>query len=106
MAAPVYAAESTSFAYRFKALAEQWKADTAFESSSTVIRAHPAYQEIIAMGSAVVPLILHDLESDSAHWFDALQAITGVDPVARADWGNIPAMRTAWLSWGRKHGLV
>ena len=52
----------------------------------------PAYQAIIALGSPVIPLLLQDLQREPAHWFEALKAITGEDPVAPADWGRIPAI--------------
>lgn len=38
---------------------------------------HPAYQQIIGMGPAVVPLLLNDLVRTRSHWFWALRAITG-----------------------------
>ena len=56
--------------------------------------------------SSVVPLLLGDLEQSSVHWFEALGAITGQDPVSREDWGNISAMRAAWLTWGRSQNLL
>jgi hypothetical protein len=68
--------------------------------------AHPAYQAIITLGPPVIPLLLQDLQREPAHWFEALKAITGEDPVAPADWGRIPAMTAAWLSWGRARGLI
>jgi hypothetical protein len=104
--APVRALDPASLAVRFQALADQWKTDTAYLSSSTAIVAHPAYQAIIALGNAAVPMILRDLEHEPVHWFEALHAITGENPVSRSDWGNIPAMRAAWLSWGRERGLI
>jgi hypothetical protein len=91
---------------RFQELARQWKADTLLLSSSTAITSHPAYQAIIALGPPTLPLILRDLEAKPAHWFEALQAISGEDPVPRSDWGKIAAMKTAWLAWGRSHGLI
>ena len=91
---------------RFQVLADQWKAGTAYLSSTPAMVAHPAYQAIIALGRPALPLILRDLEREPAHWFEALQAITGADPVPRSDWGNVPAMRAAWLRWGRDHGLI
>lgn len=92
-----------NIANRFRELAGQWKADTRLLSSSTAISQNPAYQAIIALGPPAVPLILRDLEAEPAHWFEALQAITGEDPVPRSDWGKIPAMRAAWLAWGSGH---
>jgi hypothetical protein len=105
LAAPVQTLDPAALAARFRSLVEQWKADTAYLSSTTALSAHAAYQAIIALGRPAV-LILRDLEHEPAHWFEALRAITGEDPVPRADWGNIPAMRAAWLSWGRKHRLI
>ena len=91
---------------RYAALAAEWKAATAYSSSTTAMVTHPAYQAIIALGSAVVPLLLRDLEREPIHWFEALQAITGEDPVPHESWGRIPAMADAWLAWGRERGLI
>jgi hypothetical protein len=102
----VNAAEHTTLTERFEFLARQWKAETALLSSTTAMAAHPAYQAIIALGSAVVPLLLRDLQREPAHWFEALQAITGEDPVPPDQWGKVPAMVEAWLAWGRQRGLI
>jgi hypothetical protein len=99
-------AGQSTIAERFKVLAQQWKAATALLSATSAQVSHPAYQAIIALGPAVVPYLLQDLERESVHWFEALQAITGEDPVARGHWGNIPAMRDDWLTWGRQRGLI
>jgi len=98
--------ERPSLAERFEALASRWKAETAFLSSTTEMVNHPAYRAIIGLGPAIVPFLLRDLEGEPAHWFEALQLLTGEDPVAREQWGNIPAMTAAWLTWGREHGLI
>jgi hypothetical protein len=106
MTSPANTVGSVGLAARFQTLAEQWKAATAFLSSTTAMVSHPAYRAIIELGPAVVPFILRDLEREPAHWFEALKAITGEDPVPREDWGKIPAMRAAWLAWGRNRGLL
>jgi len=98
--------EPAALAEKFQTLAARWKADTALLSSTTALVAHPAYQAIIALGPPVVPLLLRDLEHEPAHWFEALKAITGEDPVATTDWGNIPAMAAAWRIWGRSRRLL
>jgi hypothetical protein len=90
---------------RFRVLAQQWKSDCAFLSSTSAMAAHPAYLAIIELGHPVVPLILQDLEKEQVHWFEALKAITGEDPVSPGDWGNIPAMTSDWLAWGRSRNL-
>jgi hypothetical protein len=65
---------------------------------------HPAYQQIIGIGPAAVPLLLRELERDVDHWFWALKAITGVDPVPPASRGKVREMAAAWLRWGRDQG--
>lgn len=89
---------------KFQRLAETWHKAVAHQSSSSKRDSHPAYQEIIALGPPVVPLLLHDLELNHRHWFTALAAITGAHPVAEADAGKILQMIDAWLKWGKDKG--
>ena len=91
----------------FARLARKWKAETAFLSSATKMAMHPAYQEIIGLGQSAVPLLLGELASDPDHWFWALEAITGIDPVPAADRGYMRKMTEAWLKWGQdqEHAL-
>ena len=102
----IKATDQTTVTGQFESLAEQWKTETALLSSTTSMVSHPAYRAIIALGPPVVPLLLRDLEQEPVHWFEALQTITGEDPVPREHWGNIPAMRADWLTWGRQRGLI
>jgi hypothetical protein len=106
MSSIVNAVGPSAVAERFATLSAEWKEATAIESSTTAMVAHPAYQAIIALGPPVVPLLLRDLEREPTHWFEALRAITGEDPVPRDCWGRIPAMAAAWLAWGRQRGLM
>jgi hypothetical protein len=99
-------AQRTSLENQFEVLVQQWEEACAFLSSTTVMVSHPAYQAIIELGEPAVPLLLRKLEKEPAHWFEALKSITGEDPVATKDWGNIPAMTSAWLAWGRSRNLV
>jgi hypothetical protein len=102
----IHANEQAGVTEHFERLAVQWKSDTALLSSTTAMVSHPAYQAIVSLGPLVVPLLLRDLEREPAHWFEALHAITGEDPVPREHWGNIVAMRADWLAWGRQHGMI
>jgi hypothetical protein len=102
----VNARESAAIAQRFDALAAEWKAATALLSSTTAMVAHPTYQAIIDLGPPVVPFLLKDLQLEPVHWFEALEAITGDNPVTTAHRGNIPAMAADWLAWGRNHRLI
>ena len=91
---------------RFQELAEQWEEETFFLSRSDQAVAHPAHQEIINLGQPAVPLILQRMRSQGGHWFEALQQITGEDPVSPADYGNIAAMQNSWLQWGEDRGFA
>jgi hypothetical protein len=64
------------------------------------------YQEIIGMGLPVVPLILEELQAEPDHWYWALQAITGENPVPAEVDGDMRRIRDAWLEWGRQQGLI
>ena len=89
---------------RFRRLEATWLASVGFSSSSVVLRNDPAFQEIISLGEAVVPLMLRDLRERPRLWVWALPRITGEDPVPAADRGDIGKMTEAWLRWGREHG--
>ena len=86
---------------RFETLADEWAQATRFQSSSIEIAMHPAYQQIIGMGPTALPLILDRLSRRTEHWFWALAAISGEDPVDPADAGKVEAMAESWLRWGR-----
>lgn len=91
---------------KFRRLAAVWLAETAFVSSTTDMVAHPAFQEIVGMGTAVIPFLLRELEKRSGHWHRALRRITGVDPVAPADRGDIGKAAEVWLRWGKEQGYA
>lgn len=93
-----------TFEERFRRLEATWLAEVGFSSSSTELRRRPAFQGIIKLGEAAVPLMLRDLEERPRLWVWALPRITGADPVPAADRGNIAKMSAAWLRWGREHG--
>ena len=90
----------------FQSLVKKWRRETAVSSSLTKKVLHPAYQRIIGMGPAVLPLILEELERKPAHWFWALNAISGEDPVRTEDEDDFDAAVSAWLQWGRDKGHI
>jgi hypothetical protein len=68
---------------------------------------HPAYQKIIGLGEAAIPLILQDLSANGPDdWFWALTAITDENPIKKEMAGNMAAMTEAWLQWGRNAGYL
>lgn len=103
----VYAAPATGYRLEeeFRRLSARWREETEHLSSTDVFT-HPDYQRIIGLGSVVVPALLRDLSRTGAHWFWALRAITGENPVAAENAGNVRKMIEAWLAWGQARGLV
>jgi hypothetical protein len=89
---------------RFQTLAQRWKTDTAHVSNIGKKALHPAYQEIIGMGKAAIPLLLTELRREPDDWFWALHAITGAQPVPGESRGRLTEMTTAWLQWGLAQG--
>ena len=63
-----------------------------------------AYQQIIGMGSDVIPLLLRELENNSGRWFWALKSISREEPVTPEQRGKTKEMIAAWLNWGREKG--
>jgi hypothetical protein len=98
--------EQSELEQAFSELAEGWRQEIAIYSSVSKKALHPAYQRIIGMGPAAIPLILRELERRPEHWFWALTAITGVDPVPPEDAGNVRKMADAWLALGREQGYL
>lgn len=89
---------------RFRELAARWRKDTGFLSSTNEIATHPAYQQVIGMGQPALPFIFAELRHKPAHWFWALQSITGENPVPESARGNLGQMTAAWLHWASQHG--
>ena len=89
---------------RFRRLEAAWEADTMVLSNPNLIAEHWAFQEIIRMGNAVIPLMLRDIENEPHLWVWALTEITGENPVPLSDSGNIRKMGEAWLRWGQAKG--
>ncbi len=88
----------------FNTLVEQWYTNTLLYSSIQDISMDPAYQQIIGMGSQVLPLIFRELPEGRSLWFWALHAITREDPVGEDESGDQAV--EAWLIWGKERGYT
>lgn len=91
---------------RFRALADQWQAETGMFSFPEQKAQHPAYREIIAMGDQAVPLILRELQERPYRWFAALRELTGENPIPPEVAGQFEPGAAAWLKWGRERGHI
>jgi hypothetical protein len=96
--------QKSTLEQKFHRLAEEWRKETRLLSSITKMSIHPAYQKIIAIGPAAIPLILRDLQRTRDHWLWALYVLSEEDPApADADFDNAV---DAWLKWGRDRGFI
>jgi hypothetical protein len=93
---------------RFLDLFDQWKSGTWFMSSASDIIAHPACQEIIAMGEKMIPnmlnLLVYTTRYNTLVWI--LFEITGENPVKPKHIGSIKNMAKDWIEWGKNKGLI
>ncbi len=104
VAPPPSAAAPAALEALFDSLVDRWKQERGPSSSTTELAMCPSYQRIIGLGPAVVPLLLRSLERAPDHWFWALKAITGADPVPPPHRGKVREMAQDWLAWGREQG--
>lgn len=91
---------------RFTELRDEWKERSKYLSNTAQMAMLWPYQQIIGMGVDAVPFILDELQQEPDHWFWALEAITGENPVADTLAGDVAAGADAWITWGRVRGLT
>lgn len=93
------------FFENFKHLAERWKEETASTPIASQKFDHPAYREIIGLGSDAIPLLLEELrEKPNYYWFFALRKLTNADPVKPEHYGKLELMAQDWLEWAKENG--
>jgi hypothetical protein len=91
---------------RFVTLRDKWKRESRYLSNTAQMAMLWPYQQVIGIGMDAVPLILAELEREPDHWFWALEAITGENPVSADALGDVEASAQAWIDWGRQQGLI
>lgn len=90
----------------FETLRDKWKEENRFTPSVRDMCTSESYQRIIGMGEDVIPLILEELKEDPDHWFWALEAITGENPVEESHQGSLENMAHDWVAWGEEQGYI
>ena len=95
-----------ALANRFNALADLWEQETGGHSLTIHRTKHPAFQQVVDMGPAVITLLLHRMHNHDAFWFEALKAITGEDPNRNTDPNSIIDIVEYWTYWGRLRGYL
>jgi hypothetical protein len=46
-------------------------------------------------------MIIAELQQETDHWFYALEATAGENPVDEKDAGDVKASAKAWITWGK-----
>ena len=59
----------------------------------------------ISMGQKAVPLILNEMQQRPGHWFRAIKAITGENPMHPEHAGDLTHMTEDRLKWGEQNGV-
>ena len=90
----------------FQMLTSEWKEKSRHMSNTAQMVLLKCYQRIIGMGSPALPLILEEMRREPDHWFWALEAITGENPVPPEEAGKVLLMTQAWIQWGINRGII
>lgn len=80
-----------------------WKTETMFSSNSSEITNNSDYRSIIGLGKDIIPFIIEDLKQSENHWFNALELLTGENPIKSEHRGIINLMKSDWLNWAEKN---
>ena len=101
--APKYVVERQAEQHRLETelneLISTWLDETIDISSLHQMVSHPSYLKLIGNGRRALPILFRELAREPNHWFTALRAITGENPVPDGARGNVKKMRDYWISW-------
>ncbi len=88
----------------FKRAVRAWERDSRYASGPNMN--NHAYQRIIRMGEAAVPLILQMVKQRPSWLVQALPDITGVNPSPSKHQGCLARIIEDWLKWGEESGHI
>ncbi len=89
-------------AQQFKALAGQWeehRQSVMFSSKMSDYLNHPAYHELVKLGSPAIPYIIERFRTDRLPWGFVLEAITGIKMVEDGGAYKPAEVRQRWIAW-------
>lgn len=84
---------------RFRRLYSVWLDDTAHMSSVREMMAQESFEQMVAMGPDVLPLVLRELKAKPTFLFLVAQRITGHNPVTPDCVGDVQKIVTCWVNW-------
>jgi hypothetical protein len=90
----------TAARIRFDALNAEWFTETTFQPSVTRICMHPAFLDIVSMGTTAVPFIVVSLRQRPSFLTEALRRIVGSPPETSIGAnGKVQQAAAAWIHW-------
>jgi hypothetical protein len=87
---------------RFDTLARQWAEhcqQVRFSSTMNDYLDHPAYGELVDLGTPALPWIMARYPKESLPWGFVLQEITGIRIIEDPNEFSPPQVRQKWLDW-------
>jgi hypothetical protein len=87
-------------------LAEQWLEERSRGTDVAEMIETPSYQRIVGLRHRAIRPLLLMLRNCPDHWFPALSAITGENPVPSESEGSVKEMTHAWIKWGKERGYI
>ncbi len=86
-----------------------WKRETGHASSVAKAISHASYLRVIGLSKysrdhQLEKLLLTEMKTEPDHWFAALTAITGENPVKPEDDFDTAVQR--WLDWGKSKEII
>ena len=103
--------EEYIFKLEMMVLIKRWRDEVKYMSSLSDMVSHEDYKAISSKDRRAISILLNELRDRPHYWFDALQKLVKnnldivVNPVRKADRGNLSAMTDAWLEWGKRNGF-
>lgn len=83
--------------------ADRWSRETSHLSTFSRRRRHPAFRQMLALGNEAIPLALKKMDSGDVFFFLVLDQIVPNPPTTNVA-GDMDAIRSVWLDWGRQRG--
>ena len=88
----------------FRGLSDAWIRETRQVSDLVEILLNPVHLQIIGLGPRVIPLILREVEANTADWVIALESLTRQKLGSPAS--DFDEIRELWLAWGKETGYL
>lgn len=88
---------------KFAWLEKRWRSEVSHQSNLLDRIQHPIYQEIVAAGMDIAPILFERIREGQIEWSFALAQLLDVDLTTEVDSPTHDALMNYWLQWGDAH---